>query len=100
MTEAKVAPLAVKVLAVLACLWLMAALPFLTDTGCNILISLGLAASWLVLGIGWLALLPLSWRSGRRWWSFAGSVGCLGLILAFTNVGLILRIALCEASLA
>src|SRR5262249_33980231 len=89
----------VRVLTVLAFLWLAVALPFLTDAGCNMFVGLGLAASRAVLGIIWLSFLPVGWRAGRRWWLSAGGAGCLGLGLGLTHVGLVGRVALSESSL-
>src|SRR5262245_19808378 len=44
-------PAAPRGLALLAWLWLLAAVPFLTNTGCFFLIGLLLAFTWLVLGL-------------------------------------------------
>lgn len=105
MTRSKVLASSAGVLALLAWLWLVVALPFLTDASCHFLIGFALAGSWLLLGFIWICFLlsapdVLRFRSARRWWVLAGSAGCLGLFLAFTKVGLILRIALCETSLS
>ena len=78
-----------RVLTVLAWLWLAVALPFLTDAGCNMFIGLGLAASWAVLAIIWLILLRVGWRAGRGWWLSSWVAGGPGLVLAFTDLGLI-----------
>jgi hypothetical protein len=99
MTEANVASRGVRVLAVLAWLWLATALPFLTNTGCDLLVGLWLVASWILLGTIWLAVSPLCWRVGLWWWLSAGVAGCLGLLFSFTNVGLVLRVILSESSL-
>jgi hypothetical protein len=100
MTDGRVAARGVRILTVLAWLWLAVALPFLTDAGCDMFVALGLAASWAVLGIIWLVLLPVGWRTGWAWLLSAGVAGCLGLVFGLTNLGLVLRVALSESSLA
>jgi hypothetical protein len=95
----------VRILAWLAWLWLVAALPFLTNASCNLFVGFALAATWLLLAGAWLVL-PLGMpgvllqRAGRRRWLAAGGAGCLGLVLAFSDIGLMIRIALCEPSLS
>jgi hypothetical protein len=99
------APPAVRMLSWLAWLWLVAALPFLTDASCNLFVGFALSGTWLLLAVAWLVM-PFSMpafllqRAARRRWLAAGFAGSLGLILAFTDVGLMIRIALCEASLS
>jgi hypothetical protein len=87
--------------AALAWAWLFFALLFLTD------VSPGLAGvvlffTWYGLAITWLALPlvgSLDSRAARHWWLTAGVAGCLGLVLAFTDIGLIARVAVCRPSL-
>jgi hypothetical protein len=90
-----------RLLGTLAWLWLVVALPFLTDASCFFLIALVLAGSWLVLGVAWLGLplvLPaaLSTRSGRGWYLSAAAAGLLGLVLAFSDLGLVARVAVSD----
>jgi hypothetical protein len=95
--------LAVRALACLSWLWLGASLPFLTDASCFIFVEFVLAGTWLLLAVAWLALCVPSFllgRTERLWWLAAGAAGCLGLVLAFSDVGLMARIALCEPSLS
>lgn len=88
-------------LVALAWLWLVTVLPFVTDAACNMFIGFALAVSWMLLALVWLCV-PLfaypSLRSPRRrsYWLSAGLAGLLGLLLAFNNVGLQLRVALSE----
>jgi hypothetical protein len=85
-----------RALAVWAWVWLVFALPFLTDAACNILVGLLLLGSWAVLALAWLVLglvgLPRS--LGSRWWWASAVAGCLGVVLALTDVGLAARVAL------
>jgi hypothetical protein len=97
-----IASKAVRILALFSWLWLLAAIPFLTDATCCFPIALLLGFSWCVLGAAWLCL-PLvnrsafTSRSWRRWYFAAASTGLFGLMLAFTDMGLIARVTLCEA---
>ncbi len=97
------ATLYAKLLAVFACLWLLVALPFVTDAACPLFATLGLAIHWLILAFAWLFGLwaPFLVRSSsaRRWWLSAGIAGLLGLLLAFTDVGFMFRVALSERAL-
>jgi hypothetical protein len=85
-------------LAVLAWLWLLLALPFLTDAACNVFAGLFLFGTWLLLAVAWLFVglvgLPHS-LSSRLWWA-AAVAGCLGVGLAFTDAGLLVRVALSQ----
>jgi hypothetical protein len=93
------------VLALLAWLWLILALPFVTDASCNMFVGFVLAASWMLLAAIWLiqvfisAAVRGSW-SGRSWWMASGFAIWLGILFAWTDVGLIIRIKFCESSLA
>jgi hypothetical protein len=96
-------------LAVLAWLWLLTALPFLTGSDGEILIG-GKAGflldvfffvffflAWCVLAFAWLLLAWAgAWRS--RWWWAAGVAGwlgaLLGVLLPLTGAGLMARVAL------
>jgi hypothetical protein len=85
-----------RTLAALAGLWLVIALPFLTDAACIFPAALFLLATWVVLAVAWvvvgLAGWPRSLRS-RPWW-FVAVAGCLGAHLSFSDAGLIARVTL------
>lgn len=91
------------ILAGLSWLWLLTALPFITDAACNFIAAIVLALTWFALALTWLCglFVPYLLRSSsaRLWWSSAGLAGLLGLVLAFSDVGLILRVALSERAL-
>jgi hypothetical protein len=92
------------VLAAMAWLWLLAALPFLTDAACQFPVAGVLAITWMILALAWLCGLLLAQSvlrssSARRWWLSAGLAGLLGLLLAFTDVGFLLRVAISERAL-
>jgi hypothetical protein len=94
-----------RILALLGGLWILVAIPFLTDAGCNILVGGVLALCWFVGGLFWYALALsrpalLRSRPERYLWLGIGIVGVLGLLLAKTDIGLIARVALCEETLA
>lgn len=94
----------VRVLAWLAGLWLAFALVFLTDASCFILIGFGLAFGWLVLVLLWAVLAAVEpavfrCRASRRRWLAAGTAAGLGVALATTDVGLVVRVALCQSAL-
>lgn len=94
-----------KFLAVFAWLWLLAALPFVTDAACEFIASMLLAVTWMILAFAWLCGLlaaPFLFRSAsaRKWWFSAGLAGILGLLLAFTDVDFMLRVALSERALS
>ncbi len=66
--------------------------------------SLALAGSWLLLAIAWLCLPVISGsflhsRAGKAWYLSAALAGLVGFLFAFTDLGLKLRIALCESRL-
>src|SRR5262249_20598945 len=117
------------ILAALAWLWLIVALPFITDAACDMFVALVLGFTWMALALSWLCglfavpfisrsssarlifktyfgvtedeivpFLPPS-SSARLWWASAGLAGLLGLLLAFSDAGLILRVALSERKL-
>jgi hypothetical protein len=93
-----------RLLALMAWLWLLAALPFVTDAACFLFVVALLAITWIMLALAWLcglfeARYLLRSSSARRWWLSAGLAGLLGLLLAFTDVGFILRVALSERAL-
>jgi hypothetical protein len=92
------------ILAALAWFWLGLALPSLTKVSTGMFAGLALAGSWMLLALAWFIapFIPpslLRSRSARRWWLSAGFAGFLGLLLAFTDVGVMIRIGLCESSL-
>ena len=95
-TEGLIAGL--RVVAVLAWLWLLTALPFLTDVSSGLLAGFFLFFAWWMLAIAWFILLMGSFRSRRaRCWSLSAALaGSLGLGLAFTDIGLVARVALCR----
>jgi hypothetical protein len=72
---------------------LLVATPFLID--CDIFADLILFFSWCVLASTWLVL-GYAVRPVSRWWRSAGLACCLGPALAFTDAGLIARVALCR----
>jgi hypothetical protein len=93
-----------RILAALAWLWLVVALPFITDAACNIFAAFVLGFAWMALALSWLCVLfavPFLSRSSsaRLWWASAGLAGLVGLLLAFSDAGLILRVALSERAL-
>jgi hypothetical protein len=94
-------PSGVRLLALLAGLWLLVAIPFLTDPACNMFIGVYLTVTLLGLGLGWLCipiLFPASLRSRAGLFLYLSSA-CpviLGLVLAFTDIGLKVRVAACE----
>lgn len=95
----------IRIHALLTWLWFVLALPFVTNTSCDPFIALPLGIFWLLLAAVWLAILFTSlrdsWsRAKRNYWLSSGIAGLLGLVLAFTDVGLIVRLALSEFSLA
>lgn len=116
------------ILAALAWLWLVVALPFITDAACNMFATFVLGFTWMVLALSWLCglfavpflsrawlarlilktfdvtedeIVPFLFRSSpaRLWWASAGLASLLGLLLAFSDAGLILRVALSERAL-
>lgn len=91
-----------RLLAVLAWLWVLVATPFLTNPSCAVYVRILLVFTWLVLAVCWIWL-PIFepttvFRSprGRRLWLSAALAGLVGLLLAFTNLGLTARVALSE----
>ena len=138
-TESNISPLAsndsidsgtlyARILAALAWLWLVVALPFITDAACDMFVAIVLGFTWMALALSWLCGLfavPFIFRSslarlilktfgvtedeivqflprsssGRLWWASAGLAGLVGLLLAFSDAGLILRVALSERAL-
>jgi hypothetical protein len=90
--------------AVAAWLWLAVAIPSLTDAACNFFLWLLLAASGGSLGVAWLALTcakpSLLRPPAGAWWLAVPAAGALGVGLLVTDLGLRLRVALCEDSLS
>lgn len=86
-------------LAAMAWLWLLIAIPFLTDAACNFFAGMALTLFWMLLALAWLAGLffasCFSPRAGYLWLS-AALAGVLGLLLTFTDLGFQLRVALSE----
>lgn len=92
-------------LALMAWLWFLAALPFLTDAACQIFVAAILAILWMILAFTWLCGLfmarsLLRSSSAWKWWLSAGLAGLLGLLMAFTDVGFIARVALSDRALS
>jgi hypothetical protein len=91
----------VRVLMASTAIWLVTALPFLSDATTGFPLGLLLSSVWLVLACSWLVL-PFVWegglrsRSWRRWWLAAGAVGAFGLVIGMTDLGLMVRLFLCE----
>jgi hypothetical protein len=96
--------LGVRLLAVAAWAWLLAALPFVTDTATPFPIAFWLGPAWLALAGIW-CLFPFFSSTGlrstpwRRWWIAAGVAGLIGPTLAVTHLGLVVRLFLCERQL-
>jgi hypothetical protein len=85
-----------RTLAALAWLWLLIAIPFLTDSACFFPAAIFLLATWVLLAVAWLVAGLTSWSRSRRsqpWW-FAAVARCLGVCLTFTDAGLIARVRL------
>jgi hypothetical protein len=96
--------LEVRVLALCAWLWLLVALPFVTDVTTSFPVDLVLSAGWLMLISVWLGIPFISSADfqsprWRRWWLAAGCAGLICGTLAFTDIGLIVRLYLCETQL-
>jgi hypothetical protein len=90
--------------AVFASVWLLVALPFVTDAACFFLVAFFLGITWLLLAVLWLLVSlaqPASLRSARGLvlWLYALCIGLTGLGLAFTDHGLRMRVFLCQRSL-
>ena len=98
MVQDKSSTLGLKILATLAWAWVGAVLVF-ASTGMMVILGL----IWFFLALSWfIALLhPLDIRTKARrlWWLAAGFAGALGLVISFSHLPLLARIALCESSL-
>jgi hypothetical protein len=95
----------VRLLAAFAWVWLLVALPEVTNAAGTFPLDLCLALIWLVLAVAWFILpfvSPGGVRSGpwRRWWLAAGVAGAIGLVFGLTDMGLRARLFLCEAEVA
>ena len=94
----------VRLLAVFAWIWLLVAVPFLTDAVSPFPIGYDLAMIWFGLAVAWWTM-PVVSSGGffskpwRRYWVLAGIAGALGLCLGFTNIGLMARLYLCDRQL-
>jgi hypothetical protein len=93
--------LGVRLLVVCALVWLVVALPSLTDAGAAYPLSLFLGGAWALLAWAWVRLPLLSLgrlrsRPWRRWWLTAGAIVTSGAVLAMTDLGTIARLYLCE----
>jgi hypothetical protein len=95
----------VALLTACAAAWLVAALPSLTDTGYAIPFDLLLIAAWYLVARFWFRLpytspAGLRSRPWRRLWLAAGSIVVLGPVLGLTDLGLMVRLYLCEPQVA
>jgi hypothetical protein len=91
----------VRLLVVCAMVWLVAALPIVTDAGAAYPVSLFLGAAWWLLAWAWVrlpfrSLAELRSRPWRRWWLTAGAIVVPGAVLAMTDLGTVARLYLCE----
>jgi hypothetical protein len=89
--------------AVIAWLWLLIAVPFVSEPHHNLFAMLFLGASGFCIGMTWV-LYSVTWpqflsQPSRKWWLSIPLAGSLGVALLFSNYGLALRIMLCENSL-
>jgi hypothetical protein len=96
--------LGIQLVGVGAWAWLLAALPFLTDTATPFPFDLCFGATWLALAVAWLVLSIVSaaglrWAPWRRWWIATSVAGVIGLTVAATDFGLVVRLFLCERQL-
>jgi hypothetical protein len=92
------------ILTAIAWLWVIVAIPFLTDTGCHLFIGGPLALTWLGLGFTTfcsLFLMPETFKSlrGVCWWFLLFVALLVGLSLFYTQIGLKARVRLSEKSL-
>jgi hypothetical protein len=85
-------------------LWLVAAIPFFTDAAVNVFVLTLLGLCGIAIGAAWLIL--SAWNPYlllkppfRRHWLIVPAAGALGLVLLFTDYGLMLRVALSETAL-
>lgn len=89
-----------RIIVAMAWLWLLFAIAFLTDADCDFLVFLALFVSGLMLAQVWFILTPLFWHKLHShagcWWFSVPLAGGLGLFLALTDYGLVLRVALSE----
>jgi hypothetical protein len=118
-----------RMLAALAWLWFIVALPFITDAAGDLFMTIMLGFTWMALALFWLcglfampfisrsSLVRLIFKtyfgvtqdeivlfhprssSAQLWWASAGLAVLVGLLLAFSDAGLILRVALSERAL-
>jgi hypothetical protein len=95
--------LGIRLLVACATVWLVAALPFLTDTAGVDLFNFNfwLVIAWFLLTWHWLRVpfaspVKLRSRPSRRLWLMTGAVCVLGAILIMTDLGLVARLYLCE----
>jgi hypothetical protein len=97
--------LGVQLLGIGAWAWLLVAIPFFADTATPFpLLDLCFAAAWIALACAWfvspiVSAAGLRWAPWRRWWIAAGVAGVIGLIVAATDLGLVVRLFLCERQL-
>ena len=92
-----------RVLSIITALWLVAALPYVTNAACDFWPSILLSGSGFLIGSTWLALSVFArWYFQRPpvvWWLSVPILLSTGIILAWTDEDLALRVAWSEDSL-
>jgi len=96
-------PLAARLIIVGGWAWLLLALIYFTDAACQIFIFLAIGVGGIIIGAVWIAL-SFMWprllrRPARKVWLSVPLASLLGL-LSLSNLGLVLRIKLCEGALS
>jgi hypothetical protein len=96
-------PMALRLFVVLAWLWFLLAIPFVTDAACRFDAFLLLAWSGGLIGFVWLVVTlvypALLKRPTRLRWLSVPLAGLLVVVLMVTGWGLLVRVFLCEGSL-
>jgi hypothetical protein len=102
----KKTPLVLIILGIAGIMWLLAAVPLLSDAGDGGFALVILAGSGFLLGFIWFTsvrfyaqvLHPWFWQA-KAWVAIVPLVGVIGFVLAYTDADLALRVWLCEPSL-